>query len=181
MCFDVLLAVRFQKAVWLLPACWFLHEMEEWNILNWYHEYWVNVPDVTAADMRVGLVLMSLAGLGWTVFTVLFKNPKVTALLVLPFFTVVAFSNALQHIYWVFAFAAYSPGVVTSVLLVIPVILYLTIRATQDQLIPIWYAALIYVPVVRSVYGAVQAGNVVPEPIHGLTRIFAAIARLIGV
>jgi len=48
-------------------------------------------------------------------------------------------------------------------------------------LIPRWYAALIFAPAARSVYFAVQDGNAVPEAVHGLTGLFATLARLVGV
>ena len=181
MSFRALSKLPFRKAVWLLPLCWTLHEAEEWNIMDWFHRYWVNVPDVTPVEMRTGLVLMSLIGVIGTACILVFRSPRVTALLALPFFALLGLGNAFQHIYWVFAFGAYSPGVVTSVLLVIPSFVYLAVRATRDGLIPRWFAALVFVPAARAVYFAVQDGNEVPEAVHGLTRIFATLARLVGV
>ena len=181
MSFRALSTLPFRKAVWLLPLCWTLHEAEEWNIMDWFQRYWVNVPEITSVEMRTGLVFMSLIGVIGTACTLVLRSPRVTALLALPFFAVLALGNALQHVYWVFAFQAYSPGVVTSVLLVIPGIVYLTLRAVRDHLIPRWYAALIFLPAARSVYFAVQDGNAVPEAVHGLTGLFATLARLAGV
>ena len=172
--------IPFRKAVWLLPLAWTLHEAEEWNTLDWYHAYWVKVPEATPTEMRVGLAFMSLVGVGWTAFTLLPQKPKLTAFLLLPFFTLMAAGNAVQHIYWTFAFQAYSPGVVTAVFLVIPGIIYLTARAVRENLIPRWYGLVIYLPIVRSLHGAVLAGNVVPEPVHGLMKLFATMARFIG-
>ena len=95
--------------------------------------------------MRVGLAFMSLAGVGWTTCTLLPQKPKLTAFLVLPFFTLMAAANAVQHIYWAFTFQAYSPGVVTAVFLVIPSIVYPTARAVRENLIPRRYG-LVYLP-----------------------------------
>lgn len=172
--------IPFRKAVWLLPLAWTLHEAEEWNILDWYHAYWVKVPEATPTEMRVGLAFMSLVGVGWTAFTLLPKKPKLTAFLLLPFFTLMAAGNAVQHVYWTVAFQAYSPGVVTAVFLVIPSIVYLTARAVRENLIPRWYGLVIYLPIVRSLREAVLAGNVVPEPVHGLMKLFATMARFLG-
>ena len=172
--------IPFRKAVWLLPLAWTLHEAEEWNILDWYHAYWVKVPEATPTEMRVGLAFMSLVGVGWTTFTLLLRKPKLTAFLLLPFFTLMAAANAVQHIYWTFALQAYSPGVVTAVFLVIPSIVYLTARAVRENLIPRWYGLVIYLPILRSLHEAVLAGNVVPEPVHGLMKLFATMARFLG-
>lgn len=170
----------FRQAVWLLPACWALHEAEEWNILDWYQRYWMNVPDMTPLEMRLGLAVMTLAGVIGTAFTLLLKSPRVTAWLALPFFAVLALGNAFQHIYFVFEFGAYSPGVVTSVVLVIPVFTYLTARAVRERLIPKWFPALLLAPVVRSVAAAVEMGNVAPEAIHAMARWSATLAGMAG-
>ncbi len=169
----------FRRAVWLLPCAWALHEAEEWNILGWYHRYWVNVPEVTATDIRTGLAFIALVGFVWTLVGALFRNPKATASLVLPFFTAVASGNALQHIYFVFRFGTYAPGVVTAALVVIPCTLYVTLRAVRNGLISRWYAAIIYLPVIPLLALTIRAGNEVSPVIHIIARFSSDLAQLI--
>lgn len=170
---------RFQKAVWILPCVWGLHEAEEWNILAWFHRYWVNVPPLTEVDLWTWLVFITFAGFAWTFLVVIPKNPRLAAAIVLPFFTVIAFGNALQHVYFVFKFGDYAPGVVTALLLLIPSVLYLTRLALLDGLIPWWYALLIYLPVIPQLVLVIGSGNEVPPLIHALGRFSARLARMI--
>ena len=55
------------------------------------------------------------------------------------FLAALPFQNALQHVYWQFAFGTYAPGVVTSVVLLLPVTLYVIGRALRESLVPGWY------------------------------------------
>ena len=169
----------FQKAVWILPCVWALHEAEEWNILAWFHMYWVNVPQVTEIELWTWLAFITFVGFAWTFLVILPSNPRAAALIVLPFFTVIAFGNALQHVYFVFKFGDYAPGVVTAVLLIIQSVLYLTRLALLDGLIPWWYASVIYLPVIPQLVLVIRSGNEVPPMIHALARFSASLSKLI--
>jgi hypothetical protein len=175
--------LKFQRLIWLLPCGWLLHEAEEWNILAWYQRYWVDVPQMEPGVVRVGLGLVGLVGLVWTFIGTLAGSPKFAAFFVLPFFTILAFGNAVQHIYFVYKFQAYAPGVVTAVILVIPSVLFLTYLAVRQELVSWWYAAAIYLPAIPAVVTAVQAGNKFPSvirEIYGLSESIADKLSIIG-
>ena len=171
--------IPFRKAVWLLPLAWTLHEAEEWNILDWYHAYWVKVPEATPTEMRVGLAFMSLVGVGWTAFTLLPRKPKLTAFLLLPFFTLMAAGNAVQHIYWTVAFQSLLARRGDGGLSGDPEH-RLSNRAGRSRKLDPALVRARHLPANRSLHGAVLAGNVVPEPVHGLMKLFATMARFIG-
>jgi hypothetical protein len=176
---ETLARFEFHKAIWLLPCVWALHEAEEWNILEWYERYWVNVPPMKQTIVWIGLVLMSLIGFAWTLLGTRLGKSRGAAFAVLPFFTVIAFGNALQHIWFVFKFGAYAPGVVTAVVLIIPSTLFITSLALQRRLIPRWYAIAIYLPIIPQLALAVQTGNKLPAIIETIYGFSSLLARLL--
>ena len=144
---TVLGAVPTRRLGWLLPAAFALHELEEWNIAEWYRRYWTNV-DPSMVNQRnswTWLAFASLFGLLWTFLATCFRNPKLTFHTLLVFFIAV-FSHSLAHVYWLFSLGVYAPGVVTSVLLIIPLTAYVTYRAIRDDFVsPVYVAVLLAV------------------------------------
>ena len=176
----MLTTVPFRRLIWALPIFWALHELEEWNILDWYQRHWVNVPDMTDTIVRTWLVFISLVGFVWTGVGAVIPNDRLRAVWTLPFFTVLPFGNALQHIYFVYEFDAYAPGVISAVLLIIPGVLFLTWIALRRGLLPWWYVAIIYLPTFPQVRLVVQAGNVVPPQMHSVYEFSADLAARLG-
>jgi hypothetical protein len=160
----------FRKAIWLAPLAWCLHELEEWNIDTFGKQHFLDEATATI-DHRalwIGLGIAALNGVIWTAITAWPKNPRFGAFLTLPFFVYFSFANALQHIYWTIYFQTYAPGVITAVLVVMPVVVGLTIKALREKLIPPWYVALLYATVIPTLVATVLAGNqhtVLPWPI----------------
>ena len=50
-------------------------------------------------------------------------------------FFIAVFSHSLAHVYWLFSLGVYAPGVVTSIILIIPITAYVTYRAIRDRLV----------------------------------------------
>lgn len=164
---DALDRVRFRRVVWLFPVAVALHEAEEWDIGSWYRRFWVNLPPITYASVRTGLVFATLFIFLWTAAAALFRSPKVLAFLVLPW-AAFLFLNALQHVYWTFLFGAYAPGVVTAVLVIIPAVLYLVSRAVREGHAPVWFVAVLALVVASGVAQTVRAGNVMTGQLRAL-------------
>ncbi len=155
----------FRKSVWLFPIALCLHELEEWNILDWYLEHWLNVDPhtMTSESVHVWLIVASVLGFLGTYATVSAKRfDFMLRLILLPTFVVGIFGHALAHIFWTWRFACYAPGVVTSVLLVIPVTLYLLAQARREEVISLRYFLVLLSAATLPVVVAVQADNVVP-------------------
>jgi hypothetical protein len=74
----------------------------------------------------------------------------------------------LAHIYYVGYFRGYTPGAVTAVFLLGPVVLGLTYRAVREKLIPWWYAAILYLAALPMLVSTVQAGNQLPAQMQSL-------------
>jgi hypothetical protein len=152
----------FRKAIWLAPVVWTLHEAEEWNINAFESTHFADPGHFGLIDhsvLWIGLAMVALYGIMWTALTAWPKNAKFAAFLTLPFFVYFSFGNVLQHIYYSFFFRGYTPGVATAVLLVGPIVVGLTVKATRGKLIPWWYAALLYLLVVPTVVSTVSASH----------------------
>jgi len=131
--------LSFRIVIWILPIAWAFHEMEEWNIISWYQRHFVNPPEMTFLSVLTLLACSSLVGFLWTFIASLFRNSKITAGVLLLFFILVAFMNAIQHISWTVMFFAYSPGVLSSVFLVIPLVIYVTWRVLKKIAVEMVY------------------------------------------
>jgi hypothetical protein len=170
----------FLAAVWLLPAAVALHEAEEWNILAWEQRHFVNVPSKTQASTRTFLVFFSLMGFLLTGVAVLPGSPRLAAWIVLAF-AAGASLNALQHIFYLVFFKEYAPGVITAVLLILPVSGYLMVRAIEENLIPIGYVAALSALVVLGLIQTIRAGNTFIPFFKAVSQFGLLLARLLHI
>ncbi len=161
----------FRKAIWLAPVVWTIHECEEWKIDAFESRRFVrSLYEASALDpakvlpgdhlnLWISLAIVAAYGFIWTALTAWPKNPKFAAFLTLPFFFYLPLGNVFQHLYWVAYFKMYTPGAVTAVLLVAPVIIGLTIKAVHSRLIPRWYAAMLCLLVIPTAVSTILSGN----------------------
>jgi hypothetical protein len=154
-----------RRRVWLLPAALALHELEEWNILGWYNAHWVNVDPITmtSTSVHVWLVFASVAAfVGTFAVTATGNFPLLLRLQLLPAFVIV-FGHAFAHLYWTWRFSAYAPGVVTSVILIIPVTLYVLDLARRVGVVSSRYQVILLAASSLPLLAAIEAGNRVPQ------------------
>lgn len=164
-------SLSFLDALWLFPVAVAIHEAEEWNVVKWYERNYTGLPPMTDKSARLSLAFVTVVGFIWSAVAILTRNPAVAAFVLLPAMTFV-FLNALQHIFWVFYFRQYAPGVITSALLLIPVIGYLTVRAVQQHYAPIWYViGLIVIFVAPGFVQTVRAGNTITPPMRAIHQV----------
>jgi hypothetical protein len=128
----------FLSLVWLFPIAYALHEAEEWNILRWYQRHYADLPPMTNRSVRTFLVFASAVGFVCTVVATVPGNPRAAAFLLMPA-VALALQNALQHVWFLLVFRDYAPGIITSVLLLVPVGAYLAARAVDQGYVPLWY------------------------------------------
>ena len=169
----------FRKVIWFLPIGWAFHEMEEWNIVSWYRGHFVNPPEMAPLSVFTLLAYSTLVGFVWTFIASLFRNSKVTAGVLLLFFILAAFMNAIQHISWTVMFCAYSPGVLSSFFLIIPSVIYITWRVLRERLLPKWYIIILYLLTVPRVIETIKCGNEVMPMFEKLYRFANWLARLL--
>jgi hypothetical protein len=169
----------FRKVIWILPIFWAFHEAEEWNIISWYQRHFVNPPEMTPWSVLTLLVCSALASFIWTFIASLFRNLKVTAGILLFFFIPMAFMNAIQHILWAIMFHSYSPGVLSSVILIIPAVIYITWRVLEEGLLPKWYIIILYLWAVPRVIETIIYGNEVMPMLEKLHYFGNWLAKLL--
>ena len=105
--------MNLKTIMWIVPIIFFIHEMEEWNILDWYHSTYVTPPPSTKLSCRLWLWAISIWGFLMTTIAYVIPNKSISAMVLL-FLIVFTTFNGLQHIYWMFAFRKYAPGVIGS-------------------------------------------------------------------
>jgi hypothetical protein len=176
---EFLDSVRFATAVWLLPFALALHEIEEWNILKWYHRNFRDLPPKTNTTIRVFLVSLSLFGFMWTGLAMIVDSSTLGAYLI-SVLAVIVLMNALQHVYWLVAFRDYAPGVITAVLLLIPIVILMGAVAVRQGLLPAWYECLLTVPVILSIVQTMRSGRRLSLMLRATNRIGWFLARTSG-
>jgi hypothetical protein len=118
----------------------------------------VDLPRISHKSNRTWLVFVSIVYFGWCAIATLPGSPTFAAVVFLPAIAI-ALQNALQHIYWLFHFRDYAPGVITSLLLLLPLGIYLTVRAIQQDYAPAWYVAVLALLMVPGLAQTVRAGH----------------------
>ena len=160
----VLRSIPTRDLAWLLPVAFGLHELEEWNIVAWYQRYWTNVDPalVNQRNSWTWLAFASLLGFAWTLMASRFRSPAIMFHILLVFFISV-FGHCLLHVYWLFSLGVYAPGVVTSIILIMPITAYVTLRAIRDRLVSSVYAAILFALTLFPVVSAVRLDNRLPD------------------
>ncbi len=166
----------FLTALALFPIAVTIHELEEWNIVRWYEQNFVDLPHLTDKGARAWILFTCLLSLVWTGAAALPGVPGVAAWALLLAFALML-QNALQHVYYLLYFRRYAPGIVTSVLLLIPTIIYLTVRAVQQGYAPFWYAVILVALLIPNLIQTVRARNTMLPSLQAVHRFGAALAR----
>lgn len=151
-------SVDLKNIFWLVPIVLLLHELEEWNILKWYEDNYVDTPASTNLSIRTWLIVFSLCGFLWTTISYFIPNQSLSAL-VMFVLVAVTVQNGLQHIYWLLYFKRYAPGVVFSGLFGIPLAMYFTYRTLAAELFPVWLIFLATIAMLPGLIETVRVGN----------------------
>ncbi len=165
--------------LWLPPIATALHEAEEWNILDWYREHWVNVGDLSNQTVWTWLIVQSLVGFLITGFALLFARWPPVTFGIICFGFAFLFLHTLLHAYWVFYFEAYSPGTSTAELLLAPAYIYVCWRGIRERVLPIWLLAIALTANLPPLVFGFQIGNTIPEGGLPWYRLSEQIARVV--
>jgi len=166
--FSLFEQLGFLSMVWLFLIAFVIHEVEEWNITNFERRNFVGVPPtVTPKNARMWIGIVCAIGFVWCAAATLPGNPTIAAYIFLPAITL-ALGNALQHIFWTLYFKQYAPGVITAVLLIIPLGCYVMIMALQQGYVSLWYVVIWAGLIAVLLFHTVQAGNEMTPPIRAI-------------
>jgi hypothetical protein len=150
--------ISIRSHLWLLAVSFALHEAEEWHLVAWEQSHFTPPPEFDDRAARTLLVVSAALGLTFTALSIRLLSLRGALLALLPLFVAVVLGNALTHIFWLFYFATYAPGVATSALLLVPLTLYLIHRVLQAHLVPRAYVCALVGLAVLQPLGAAAAG-----------------------
>jgi hypothetical protein len=152
-------SLNFLTALWLFLIAFVLHELEEWHITEFERRNFVELPPTaTGRSARMWIAFICTVGLVWCAAATLPGIPAIAAWVFLPAIAVML-QNALQHVFWSVYFKQYAPGVITAVVLLIPIGGYVAAWALRQGYVPVWYAVALAGLVVGGLVHTVRAGN----------------------
>lgn len=163
---EILNEVNVKTVMWIIPIIFYLHEMEEWNIYDWYHSTYQTPPPSTKLSMRIWLWLISIWGFMVTVISYIIPNKTISAMIIL-FLIVFTTFNGLQHIYWTIAFKKYAPGVIWSSFGIIAGGIITAVILIQHSVAP-GYILFLYLITVPLLIQTVRAKNTLIKAFYRL-------------
>ena len=169
--------LNFMHALWLFYFFFVIHELEEWNINQFEHQNFVDLPpSTTDKSARLWIGCVCLVGLIWTTIATLPGHPGIAACLTFPVIAIVL-ENSVQHIYWSIYFKQFAPGIFTSVLLLIPFGCYVMISAVNQGYVELWYVLIWAFVITIGFIQTVMAGNKLPSLVRTVNRIGVILAK----
>lgn len=151
--------IDFLMILWFFPTALLIHELEEWNILNWYSKYFAEMPtDKSHTSTRFFLIFISVVCFIWTGAAVGTQNEQAAVIIMLPFLAIVI-QNILQHIYWCVLFKSIGPGFLSAIFLLLPVSVYILFIGLKDRLIPWWTLVILSIYWVMGTRETILAKN----------------------
>jgi hypothetical protein len=175
---TTIIQIDFSTWLWLFAIAFALHEAEEWNILCWYQRNYSDLPPSTNKAVRVWIVFVILIGFIWCAVATVPSNPSFAAFVFLPAIAI-AMQNALQHVFWLFYFKQYAPGVITSVFCLIPLGVYLAIRAVSQHFVPLWYVGILILLLIPGLVQTILAKNRMTKQIRAIHHLGIRLAGLL--
>jgi hypothetical protein len=166
-------------ALWLLPVAWTLHSAEEWNQADWYAAHFEHGGDVTPLGMRAWLVFVVLVSWVCTVLAMRIRNRSLSVGIVLGFFVVQMFGNSIQHEYWTVLLGAYSPGLITAIAFVLPVMVLATVRTLRARALRPWLVVAFYLTAIPIMIVTADMADALPEGGLPMYRWSDSIARAV--
>lgn len=150
--------MSFKHLQWLFPIAVTLHNAEEavW-MPAWVRRHASQLPvhPPPAGEIRVALLVLIVLAFGVTALSVKKGPQSVWAYLTFGYIVAMWVNVLVPHLPASVIFFSYTPGVVTAVLINLPVMSYLAVRAMAEQWVSGWRAAIVAVAVPAALGSAV--------------------------
>lgn len=130
-------SIPFDRLLWLVPILLAVHNIEEAPFMeNWYKRVPMKFPlKITTRQFVIAVTFITLAGFVVTYLGLEYLAKQTGHLLVLGMQAILFFNAFIPHIATTIRFRMYSPGVITSILIVLPFSFYLFRRAFEEDLL----------------------------------------------
>ena len=179
---DTILAtfehLNFWDSIWLFLFALVLHVFEEWNNLAcWFEENFISSSSITNKSTRIGVIFSIGFVFVWSTVAVMTRNPNWAALILLPVLALL-FMHALQHFYWCLYFRKYAPGVITSILFLLPTTCYLAVKSVQQKYAPTWYVVILIILIAVGLIETINAGKTAPKTVRALNNIGTSLSKI---
>jgi hypothetical protein len=147
--------------VWAIPIFFSIHELEEWNILNWYKKYYDNLPPSTNFSIHLHIVTFCFVGFLLTSIALLFQTIFLFSLIIC-FLTGFIILNIFQHIIWTIQLKAYSPGLISGLLLLV-ITAFVNSELISNNLIQLPFYAIILLTILPAIKTIKTKKEMTPE------------------
>jgi hypothetical protein len=84
------------------------------------------------------------------------KNKKVNSYLLIPFLIILSFYNGVEHLFWLFYYKTYAPGVIFGFFVGVPFTVLIIYKMLKEKLVKKWYVSIF---VILSIFLVIQAVN----------------------
>jgi len=150
--------MSFQKLQWLFPIAVTLHNSEE---AIWFPAWWLRHAEDIPTHPAPGVARYTLAMLTAAAFVVTYLSERkgketVWAYLMFGYMVAMLANVFIPHIPASLVFRSYTPGVVTAVLINVPVMGFLSIRAVREGWVSGRKAVLFGVAVPLAIAGTIS-------------------------
>ncbi len=160
---------------WSIPIILTFHELEEWNILKWYKQNYLDPPPSDPLAVRTWILFCSLIGYVWTYLSILMPNAHLTAFF-MSLLILVTVQNALQHLYWQFLFRTYAPGIIFS-LIGLGTGVYVIYRATTQGYLPVWFDLFLFLALIPATVQTIKAKNTMTKSVLSVHQFAIKLAH----
>ena len=165
-----LLTMRLEKAVWLFPISLTLHNLEEsvW-LPRWSQHAGMWESPVGATEFRIAAALLAILAYLVTYWS-LRTGKESMGTYVMTGFVFAMLLNVIYHVGATIGLHEYAPGVVTAVLVILPVMAYLLRRTFRERWVT-WPRALLACTIVPlSILALIQClffvGRTIASALH---------------
>jgi hypothetical protein len=130
-------SIPFDRLLWLVPIFLTIHNIEEAPFMEtWSKRLPMKIPlAITTRQFAIAVTFLTLAGFALTYYGVEYLGNQTGYLLVLGIQAILLFNAFIPHIATTIRFRMYSPGVVTSILIMLPFSFYLFRRAFDENIL----------------------------------------------
>jgi di/tricarboxylate transporter len=158
--------------IWAIPIFFCIHELEEWNILNWYKKYYRNLPPSTNFSIHLHIFTFCIAGFILTSIAILFQTTFLFSFIIC-FLSGFILLNVFQHIVWTVQLKAYSPGLISGLIL-LAVTAFVNSKLISNNLIQLPFYIIILLAIIPGIKTIKIKNEMTPE-IRRVHNLFISI------